>query len=192
MHELGVFYEAERRGEAATLPPLPLQYTDYVKWQERLLAGPEGERLVSFWREQLAGELPVLNLPTDRLRPLVQTFRGASESFKLDAELTAALKSLGQSSDATLNTVLLAAFQTLLHRYTGQTDILVGTPTAGRNRAELGGLVGYFVNPVAVRTNFSGSPSFERLLARAAVGALRVRPCRLRLRDAGRAPSAGA
>ncbi|MFL6257067.1 MAG: amino acid adenylation domain-containing protein, partial [Pyrinomonadaceae bacterium] len=167
MHELGVFYEAERRGDAATLPPLPLQYTDYVKWQERLLAGPEGERLASFWREQLAGELPVLNLPTDRPRPPVQTFRGASESFKLDAELTAALKSLGQSSDATLNTVLLAAFQTLLHRYTGQTEILVGTPTAGRNRAELGGLVGYFVNPVAVRTDFSGSPSFELLLARA-------------------------
>jgi non-ribosomal peptide synthetase component F len=129
-----------------------------------MLAGSEGERLWSYWQKQLAGELPVLNLATDRPRPSVQTFRGASESFKLSAELTKELKALSQNNGATLYMTLLAAFQTLLHRYTGQTDILVGSPTAGRNWVDLSNLVGYFANPIVLRADLAGDPTFESFL----------------------------
>ena len=121
--ELGRLYQSERDGTAVALEPLPLRYADYVSWQEGLLLDREGEALWSYWQKQLSGELPVLDLPTDRPRPPVQTFRGASHSFRLGAELTGRLKALGQAQGATLYMTLLAAFQVLLQRHTGQEDI---------------------------------------------------------------------
>ena len=164
--ELGVLYQMEKTGSDTSLPPLALQYTDYAHWQSERLASSDGERLWAYWRKQLAGTLPLLNLPTDRPRPPVQTYRGASVPFKLSAELTQTLKALSRTHGATLYMVLLAAFQVLLYRYTGQDDLLVGSPTAGRSRAELAGLVGYFVNPVILRANLSGNPTFETFLSR--------------------------
>ncbi|HYP26892.1 MAG TPA: amino acid adenylation domain-containing protein [Blastocatellia bacterium] len=164
LRELAMLYEAEKGGASAALAPLTLQYTDYVRWQAEMLRGPEGERLWAYWRGQLAGELPTLNLPTDRPRPSVQTYRGASQSFKLGRGLTDELKALARAHNATLYTVLLAAFQVLLHRYSGEEDILVGSPTAGRARAEFRDIVGYFVNPVVLRADLSGDPAFDRFL----------------------------
>jgi natural product biosynthesis luciferase-like monooxygenase protein/amino acid adenylation domain-containing protein len=165
VNELGILYLAESAGTQVTLPPLALQYSDYSRWQTELLAGPGSERLWSYWEKQLTGELPVLNLPTDRPRPPLQTYQGASHPFELSAELTQRLNELSRAHGATLYMTLLAAFQTLLHRYTSQEVILVGSPTAGRSVAELGGLVGYFVNPVVLRADFSGDPTFGEFLA---------------------------
>jgi amino acid adenylation domain-containing protein len=165
VHELGLFYQAHQGDGAAPLPPLVLQYTDYVRWQMETLAGHEGERLWSYWQKQLAGDLPVLDLPTDRPPPAVQSYRGDSHPFRLSTELTAALHALSRQQSATLYMTLLAAFQTLLHRYTGQKDILVGSPTAGRTRGELADLVGYFVNPLVLRADLSGDPPFKVLLS---------------------------
>ncbi len=196
-HEFGALYAA-RAGQTA-LPELPLRYSDYVRWHAELLAGPEGERLWGYWRERLAGKLPVLNLPTDRPRPVVQTFRGGSRRSKLDAALTQRLRTIGEQHGATLYTTLLAAFKVLLYRYSGQTDLIIGTPTTGRSREELAGLVGYFVNPVALRTNLAEDPSFAALLGQVrqtVVEALEHQDYPLALlveklqpeRDAGRTP----
>jgi amino acid adenylation domain-containing protein len=164
-NELNLLYPAEQSGTAATLAPLPIQYTDWVRWQNELLAGPEGERLWSYWRSQLAGALPALDLPTDRPRPPVQTYQGAAHAFTLDAELAHQLKALAQGAGTTLYTAILAAFQTLLYRYSGQADILVGCATTGRNRAELADIVGYFVNLIPMRAKLSGNPPFATFLA---------------------------
>ncbi len=164
MDELRVLYPVEKNGTRASLPPLTLSYEDYVRWQDKMLASSEGERLWDYWRQQLAGELPVLNLPTDRPRPPVQTYQGASHVFKLTGELTQRLKGLAQVEGATLYMILLAAFQALLHRYTGQEDILVGSPTAGRSQPEFAGILGYFVNPVVLRADLSGNPTFKAFL----------------------------
>jgi amino acid adenylation domain-containing protein len=164
VHELGMLYEAERNDSQAALPELSLQYVDYVRWETNMLSGPEGERLWAYWRTQLAGELPVLNLQTDRRRPLVQTFGGSSQALCLGSELTRRLKDLCQSEGVTLYMLLLAAFQVLLHRYTGQDDLLVGSPAAGRPFAWLSGVVGYFVNPLVMRADFSGGPTFKLFL----------------------------
>ena len=161
LRELGELYAAD---PTATLAPQTSNYFAYVQLQQQLLAGEEGERLATFWQKQLAGELPVLNLQTDRPRPAAQTFRGASEPLRLDAELTAQLKALGQAHDATLFMTLLAAFKVLLYRYTGQEDLLVGSPTAGRQAAQFASTVGYFVNPIVVRTSPSGALSFAEFL----------------------------
>jgi amino acid adenylation domain-containing protein len=166
VRELGTLYAAEVAGTPITLAPLAPQYADYTRWQNVMLAGAEGERLWTYWRRQLGGELPVLNLPTDHPRPAVQTDHGAAQALKLSAELTRGLKALSRSHGATLYVTLLAAFQTLLHRYTGQEDILVGSPTAGRGWADLAGLVGYFVNPLVLRADASGDPSFVTFLGR--------------------------
>ncbi|HEV7905584.1 MAG TPA: AMP-binding protein, partial [Pyrinomonadaceae bacterium] len=164
--ELGKLYQSERDATAVALAPLPLRYADYVNWQEGLLLDREGDALWSYWQAQLSGELPVLDLHTDHARPPVQTFRGTSHSFKLSADLTAKLKSLGQSHGATLYMTLLAAYQVVLHRHTGQEDILVGSPTSGRRWAEVAGIVGYFVNPVVLRASLKGNPTFEEFLSR--------------------------
>lgn len=171
-HEVATLYSAETTNKSPLLPPLRRNYLDYVRWQEDALAGSEGERLWQLWREQLAGELPVLNLPLDHPRPPVQTFRGASWSFELSSELARKLKELSQTRGVTLYTTLLAAFQVLLYRYTGQQDFLIGSPTAGRRRAEFSGVIGYFVNPVVLRADLSGNPTFELLLARTRRAAL--------------------
>ncbi|GAB4217019.1 MAG: hypothetical protein OHK0022_58860 [Roseiflexaceae bacterium] len=164
--ELSVLYPAERAGTATELPAPALRYTDYVRWQGELLAGPEGQRQWEFWKEHLAGAATTLNLPTDRPRPPIQTYNGAVQTFGLDAGLTRRLKDLAEASGATLYTVLLAAFEVLLYRYSGQHDFVIGTPTAGRSRAEFTDLAGYFVNSVALRANLAGAPSFAQLIER--------------------------
>ena len=166
MEELGDLYDAERTRQPAALSPVAATYADYVQWQEALIASPEGERHWNYWREQLAGELPVLNLPTDHPRPPLQTYRGATRAFALSAELSGRLLSLGQSHGATLYMTLLAAFQTLLLRYTGQRDMTVGSAMAGRSRAEFAGIVGYLVNSVTLRADLSGDPAFGTFLER--------------------------
>ena len=150
-------------GQQATLPPLKYDYQDYVQWQAKMLA-EDGERLENYWRNQLAGELPVLNLPTDT-RLTNQTNKGASYSFKLD-EITDRLKELAKTENATLYMTLLAAFQVLLHRYTGQDDILIGSPTAGRS-AKFAQTVGYFVTLVVLRSQFTDNLPFKSFLAQA-------------------------
>ncbi|HVG17980.1 MAG TPA: amino acid adenylation domain-containing protein, partial [Blastocatellia bacterium] len=162
--ELGVLYSAEKNGVAASLPPCAIQYSDYVRWESQMLAGREGERLLSYWRKQLDGVSPVTNLPTDRPRPVVQTYSGAAKTFGLDAEQTRRLKELSGESGATLFMTLLAAFQVLIRRYAGQEDVLVGSPTAGRDRADLAGLIGYLVNPVVLRADFSEAQTFRSFL----------------------------
>ncbi len=168
MRELGDLYRAATNGAMVTLgeklAPHTSNYFDYVRWEQHLLSGEAGERLAGFWQNQLAGELPVLNLHTDRPRPAVQTFRGASEPLRLDSQLTARLKALSQLNDATLFMTLLAAFKVLLYRYTGQEDLLVGSPTAGRQSAQFASTVGYFVNPVVLRTSLQGVLSFTEFL----------------------------
>ena len=164
LHELGLFYTAERSGVPAPLTPPAQQYDDYVAYQSELLA-TQGEELAAYWQQKLSGELPPLELPADRPRPAVRTFRGAVERFTLDAALTHRLKGLARANGTTLYTALLATFQVLLHRYSGQDDVLVGSPTAGRSRAEFAGLVGYFVNPVVLRADLSGNPTFTRFLS---------------------------
>ena len=166
MNELGVLYAAEKDGLPSPLTPLTYRYTDYVRQQLRLLSGAEGERLWTYWREQLSGELPVLNLPTYGARPGVQTHRGAACRFTLSPELSERLKSLGQAHGATLYMTILAAYQVLLHRYSGQSDILVGSlAAAGRNHAEFSGLVGFFDNQITLRADLSQNPTFEQFLA---------------------------
>lgn len=164
VHELGELYEAERHGRAVSLAPNSNTYADYVGWQTEMLDGPEGLRLWDYWKKQLGGALPVLNLQHHHLRPAVQTYRGSSYNFELDVVLTRQLKALGKNHDATLYMTLLAAFQVLLYRYTGQEDILVGSPAAARSRAAFSNVVGYFVNPLVLRADLSGNPSFTQFL----------------------------
>ncbi len=166
MDELTRLYIAFSRGEAAPLPPLPVQYADFAVWQR----GPVGERLfaeqTAYWRERLAAPLPVLDLPTDRPRPAVRTFQGAVVPGQLSRELTADLKALSRRSGATLFMTLLAGLSTLLSRTSGQEDVLIGSPIAGRNRPEIEGLIGCFLNTVVLRADLAGDPSFLELLAR--------------------------
>jgi Condensation domain len=162
--ELGTLYPAERAGARALLPALDSKYTDYVRWQAEMLASAEGERLWVYWQKQLAGQLPLLELPTDRPRPPVPTYRGASYDFHLNYELSSRLKALAKAQGATLYMVLLAAFQVILHHHSGQEDLLVGSPVLGRSRAEFEGVVGLFTNPVILRANCSGNPTFEAFL----------------------------
>jgi amino acid adenylation domain-containing protein len=166
MDELGILYQAESLRQTTTLSPPPIHYTDYVRWQGEMLTSSQGERLRAYWQDHLAGQLPVINLATDRPRPLAQTFRGASRSLMLDDQLAPGLKAIARDNDATLYAVLLTAFHVLLHRYTGQEDILVGCPTSGRGLKQLERVVGYFVNPVVVRANPSGASTFQQLLVR--------------------------
>jgi amino acid adenylation domain-containing protein len=165
MHELSVLYPACLAGVAAELEPVRVQYPDYVAWQNRLLAGPEGERLWQYWRDRLGGELPVLALATDKVRPATQGSRGASHFFRIDPALRLDLLEVGKAEGATLFMTLLAAFQVLLHRYTGQTDIIVGSPAVGRNNPDVATCFGYFANPLPLRADLSGDPTFRSLLS---------------------------
>ncbi len=166
IRELTALYEAFSTGKSSPLPDLPIQYVDFTYWQRQWLQGEVLETQLAYWKQQLGGKLPVLELPTDRPRPLVQTFRGAQQKLVLPKDLTEAIKILSHSEGATLFMTLLAAFKTLLYRYTGQNDILVGSPIANRNRAEIENLIGFFVNTLVLRTNISGNPSFKELLGR--------------------------
>ncbi|OLT58220.1 non-ribosomal peptide synthetase [Moorena bouillonii] len=164
--ELPQLYESQLNGLEVSLPPLQYSYQDYVSWRQELVEGPEGEQLWSYWQQKLGGELPVLNLPTDRPRPPIQTDNGGSYSFKLSQKLTEQLKELAKTERATLYMTLLAAFEVLLYRYTGQEDILVGSPTyGGRTKEEFASIVGYFVDAVVMRADLSGSLSFRDFLS---------------------------
>ncbi len=165
MQELGVLYEAEQSGARAALPGVSSSYAAFVGWQRELLSSEKGERHWEYWHSQFSGESPVLNLPTARPRPSVQTFHGASVPLRLNEAIARRLKSLSREHDATLYMTLLAAFQALLHRYTGQDELSVGSVTAGRTRAEFASLVGYFVNPLVFRAIVAGDAPFESLLA---------------------------
>jgi amino acid adenylation domain-containing protein/thioester reductase-like protein len=162
--EIMALYASEKRGEQPHLPPLRTTYTDFAHWRNKNLTGAEGERHWEYWRDHLSGELPILNLPADRPRKPIQTFSGETQHLHISAELTQKLKDLSAGNGATLYTTLLAAFQTLLHRYSGQADILVGSAMAGRTHPDLAGLMGYFVNPVGMRADFSNDPNFTSLL----------------------------
>src|SRR6185295_3699922 len=166
IHELAVRYCAFARGEESPLPPLPVQYADFTVWQRAWLAGDVLAAQLAWWRQRLGGALPVLELPLDRPRPPLQTFRGARLPLAVPAELVERLRGLAGGRGATLFMVLLAAFKTLLRRYTGQEDLLVGAPIAGRNRSELEGLIGFFVNTLVLRTDLSRDPGFAELLDR--------------------------
>jgi amino acid adenylation domain-containing protein len=163
--ELVALYDAFGRGAPSPLPPPPIQYTDYSLWQRQLLRGEAGGSLVGYWSRQLAGVTP-LELPTDRPRPPIRTARGDFHPFAIPAELTGPLHALCRRAGVTPFMLLLAALQTLLHRYSGQDDIVVGSPIANRNRSEVEGLIGYFVNMLALRTDLSGNPGFLALLHR--------------------------
>ena len=171
-HELTTFYEAFSQGKSITLPELPIQYADFAHWQRQWLheatVEPEPslyDRQLKYWQQQLADIPTQLQLPTDRPRPPVQTFRGATQSLEISPDIAKALRTLSQQSEATLFMTLLAAFQSLLHRYTGQTDILVGSPVANRTQAATEILIGFFVNILVLRAQFWGNPSFQNLLA---------------------------
>ncbi|HLL46214.1 MAG TPA: condensation domain-containing protein, partial [Longimicrobiaceae bacterium] len=164
--ELSALYEAYRGGGESPLPELPVQYADYAVWQREQLEGEVLERHLSYWRERLAGAPELLELPTDRPRPAVQTFRGAHERIELPLELLERLQALGRSEGATLYMVLLGAFQVLLSKYSGCEDIVVGSPIAGRTRKEIEETIGFFVNTVVLRTDLSGDPSFREVLGR--------------------------
>lgn len=166
IRELADLYQAFCDGKPSPLPELPIQYADFAVWQHQWLQGEVLKKQLSYWKQQLAGAPPILELPTDRPRPLVQSFRGATITFKLSPDLTSRLKSLSQKQGITPFMTLLAAFQTLLYRYSGQEDICVGSPIANRNRNETHGLIGCFVNTLVMRTNFSDNPSFLELLKR--------------------------
>jgi amino acid adenylation domain-containing protein len=166
IRELTTLYEAYATGQPSPLPELGIQYADYAHWQREWLQGEVLEQQLSYWKQQLAGAPAVLELPTDYPRPAVQTFRGAHQSLTLPAELTTGLKALTQREGVTLFMTLLAAFQTLLWRYSGQEDIVVSTGIANRNRAETEPLIGFFVNTLVLRTNLSGEPAFTALLRR--------------------------
>ncbi|MGA9996711.1 MAG: amino acid adenylation domain-containing protein, partial [Pyrinomonadaceae bacterium] len=174
MHELGEQYHAEVNGAQAALAPQTFRYADYVNWQQEFLLSAEGEAQERYWQQELAGELPVLDLPLDHLRPAVQSHRGASVPLRLDAALTQQLKALARSSDATLYMILLAAFGALLYRHTGQREALIGSPVSGRSSAQLSETVGYFVNPVVMRARASDEMSFTELLAGVRETALRA------------------
>jgi len=165
-NEMAALYRGLSRGEPAALPTLPLQYSDFAIWQRQWLQGEVLEAQLDFWRKQLAEAPSLLELPTDRPRPLRQTYRGARTPFVLDAPLTAQLLDLSRSQGATLFMVLEAAFALCLSRYSGTEDILIGTPVANRTRPETEKLIGLFVNTLVMRNDLSGNPSFETLLAR--------------------------
>ncbi|MEH1824947.1 MAG: non-ribosomal peptide synthase/polyketide synthase [Nostoc sp.] len=163
--ELSALYRSIATGSSAVLPELPIQYADFAVWQRQWLTNQVLERQLNYWKQQLKGAPPLLELPTDRPRPAVQTFRGGTERLKLDGLLTQQLKKLSQESGTTLFMTLLAGFVVLLSRYSGQTDLVVGSPIANRNRTEIEGLIGFFVNSLALRFDLSQEPTFEALLA---------------------------
>lgn len=165
INELSTLYKAFRHGETAALPELPIHYADFVEWQRGWLQGDSLKEQIDYWISQLSGAAK-LNLPTDHVRPNVRTHRGGHLAFTLPAGLTGQLKSLNRTEGVTLFMTLLAAFKVLLFRHTGEEDVVVGSPNAGRNRVETEQLIGFFVNSLALRTNLGGNPSFRQLLAR--------------------------
>ncbi|HEX8212568.1 MAG TPA: condensation domain-containing protein, partial [Longimicrobium sp.] len=166
LRELSALYAAEVRGEDAALPSLPIQYGDYAAWQRKRLNGDAAEAPLAYWRERLAGAPALLELPTDRPRGAVRRHRGADHRFTLAPELTARLLALAQREGCTLYMALLAGFQAVLARHSGQDDVVVGAPISYRGRSETQGLIGFFLNTLALRTDLGGDPTFRELLGR--------------------------
>ena len=163
--DLAALYQGFAAAKPSRLPELPVQYADYACWQRRWLQGEILDAQLAYWKERLAGA-PTLEMPTDRPRPPVQGIQGATESLLLPPELSARLKALARRENCTLYMILVAAFQTLLHRYSGQEDISVGTPIAGRRLPQVEGLIGFFVNTLVLRLDLSGDPTFSEVLGR--------------------------
>jgi amino acid adenylation domain-containing protein len=166
IREVAALYGAFHAGNESPLPALPIQYADFAYWQRERLRGETLDQQLSYWREQLKNAPALLELPTDYPRPSVKTYQGATHSMRLPKRLTQALQSLSQRAGATMFMTLLAAFQILLSRYSGQEDILVGSPIANRNRAELENLIGFFINTLVLRTRMTGDPTFLDQLER--------------------------
>src|SRR4028118_1490901 len=171
IRELGTLYTAYTNNQPSPLPELPIQYADFAHWQREWLQGVGATHesplqvQLAYWKQQL-DNIPRLNLPTDRTRLGTPTYQGATQFLELPKSLGKKLEALSQHQGVTLFMTLLAAFQTLLYRYTQQTDIVVGSPIANRNRQEIEGLIGFFVNSLVLRTNLSGNPTFLELLGR--------------------------
>ncbi|HVT61656.1 MAG TPA: amino acid adenylation domain-containing protein, partial [Thermoanaerobaculia bacterium] len=170
--EVDALYAAARLRRPSPLPELPFQYADYAAWQRAWLRGEVLAAQIAYWRGALAGAPPLLDLPADRPRPAVQTFRGARVAHRIDAATAGAVRALGRARDATVFMVLLAAFQTLLARYSGQEVVVVGTPIANRGRSDLERLIGFFVNTLALPGDLSGDPTAAELLAQVREAAL--------------------
>ncbi|QRK05609.1 amino acid adenylation domain-containing protein [Archangium violaceum] len=166
LRELETLYQAFSSGAAPSLPSLPVQYADFATWQREWLKGDALEQQLSWWKQQLAGAPPVLELPTDRPRPPAQTFHGAHLELPLPSSLSTSVQTLSRQEGVTPFMTFLAAYQALLARYSGQTDFVVGSPIIGRNRREVEGLVGCFLNTLALRMDTSGDVSFRELLGR--------------------------
>lgn len=163
--DLGALYESYRVGKESPLPPLPIQYSDYAIWQRNWLTGEAWRTELAYWKKQLENTDGVLELPTDHPRPPMQTANGRMQQFSLESTLCQGLSALSRSEGATTFMTLLSAFNVLLNRFTGRTDISVGSPIANRRRPELEGLIGFFVNTLVLRNDLSGDPSFRQLLA---------------------------
>ncbi len=164
--EICTFYNAYKTETDPPLDPPRAEYTDFVRWQESDLSGPRAERRWEYWRDQLSGDLPVLNLPTDKPHPAVRGYQGGAHPFTIGPELTERLGALARQRGVTLFTLLLSAYQILLHRYSNQETILVGSPAAGRSSREFRGTIGYFVNSIVLRGDFDGDPLFGDFLKR--------------------------
>ena len=162
--ELSILYAAYASGQTNLLASLSVQYADFAQWQRQWLSGKALETQLTYWKEQLADIPPLLALPTDYSRPAQPTYRGEEFTFTVPPSLADSLKQLGKENGTTLFMTMLASFQTLLYRYTQQTDIVVGSPIASRNRPELEGLIGFFANTLALRADFAEQPSFQALL----------------------------
>ncbi|WP_375443148.1 amino acid adenylation domain-containing protein [uncultured Nostoc sp.] len=165
IQEIAALYTAFASNQPSPLPKLTIQYADFAYWQRQWLQGEVLKKQLSYWQKQLDG-ISILNLPTDRPRLAVQTYQGARQPLQLSKSLSKALLALGQQEGVTLFITLLAAFQALLSRYTQQEDIAIGSPIANRNRSEIEGLIGFFVNSLVLRTDLSGNPTFRELLSR--------------------------
>jgi amino acid adenylation domain-containing protein len=166
-HDLTELYDAALERREPRLSPLRIQYADYAVWHRRWLEGGVLDQQLDHWKQVLRGAPSRLELPTDKPRPAVRKYVGDHTSRMLSPDLRQQLEAIARQGGGTLFMVLLAAYATLLHRYSGQDDIVIGTPFAGRNRSELEGMIGYFINPLALRIDLSGAPSFDELLARA-------------------------
>jgi non-ribosomal peptide synthetase component F len=166
INELFTAYNAFSKGDEPELPPLRIQYRDYAVWEQAQLKGERFRQLKNYWLQQFAGELPVLDLPADRERLPVKTYRGSAVRNKINKNATTGIRELLREQDSTLFMGLMTAVNILLYRYTGQEDIVIGTSVAGREHDDLANQVGYYLNTLALRTKFSGQDSYVQLLAK--------------------------